>query len=510
MEDADRKAWARRALLFALTAWPAWVVSVPPLQDLPNHLATAHVQLRLDHYPELVSNGFLKTNSALFVFLHVAGGVMPLRLAAKIFVTLVALVGAIAYPSAARALGRNERAATFVLWPMVHNWFVAMGMLDYALAVPLALLTLQALAAHRRAPSMARAAAAAALCVLVWYTHAFAVVMVGLLAGVEVVSTRKWRDAWTFGAPLAPALLLTAWSSLVQLHSETTLGAPSIYQGAASLLYGAFSEWMWPMSKWTLVSLASAAVLAWYGLSRWRARPPFFSPLAMGVLVALYMCLPYHAHRWFYVTSRVLPFVWMGFALRVPASLPVILERALGACALVFSLGLGVDYVHTAHDWEAYTSGEAAVPERSRLLPLVFDRKGPHGENTWPMLHAWGLYVVDKDTTAPLLFAHSRSFPVSYAADPPPRFHGIVLEQFPQTMRTTKGFCDTLEQSGLVLDACAALYRAAWDEFWRDATPRFDRVVMYGATPDVRAAIPPAFRVLHEEGETLVLATSSP
>jgi len=120
-------AWARRATLFALAAWPAWTVPVPPLQDLPNHLATAYVQSHLDRYPELVSNGFLKTNSTLFLFLHVAAHFVSLRLAAKLFVTLVALVGAIAYPAAAGRLGRNERAASFVLWPMVHNWFVAMS-----------------------------------------------------------------------------------------------------------------------------------------------------------------------------------------------------------------------------------------------------------------------------------------------------------------------------------------------------------------------------------------------
>jgi len=501
-------AWARRGLLFVMAAWPAWIVSCPPLQDLPNHLATAHVQLGLERYPELVSNGFFKTNSTLFAFLHVAGAFMSLRMAAKLFVTLGALVSAVAYPATARALGGNEESASLVLLPMIHSWFVAMGMLDYALAVPLVLLTLGALAAHRRAPSLLRGASVCVLALAVWYTHAFAVGMLALLAAIEIVATKRWRDVSTFALPLAPAIALTAWSSMLQLGSETTFGEATVYQGAGALLYGAFAEWMWSLTKWTLASVVSAGVIAFYGLRRMRERPPFFSPIAMAVLVILYATLPYHAHRWFYVSSRVVPFLWVGLLLRVPSELPPWLRNALVASTLAFSVGLGIEYVIVAKQWEDFTRAEDAVPTRARLLPLVFDRKGPHGDNTWPMLHVWGLYVVDRDTTAPLLFAHSRSFPVSYAQQPPPRFHGLLLEQFPQTMRTPETFCKKLEDAGIARGDCAASYARAWDEFWTDARPRFDRVIMYGPSAETRAAIPSSFRVVYDRDETLVLATS--
>jgi hypothetical protein len=495
-------------VLFALTAWPAWIVSVPPLQDLPNHLASAWVQSHLAQYPAYVSNGFAKTNAALFLFLHVLAPVVSLRTAAKLFVTLTCAVGAFAYPRAVRALGGNVRSASLLLWPMVHGWFVAMGMLDYALAAALAVLALAALEWHRRAPSFGRGALVALLVVLVWYAHAFAVGMLALLVGLEAIARRSARDAWTLGAPLVPALALTAGSSVVQLASETTAGQASLYMGVPTLLYGAWAEWLWPATKWTLASLACAAGLGWYGLRRWRERPAFFSPLAMGVLVVLYLVLPYQAHRWYYVTARVLPFFWLGCALRVPSEMPRWAKGALAACALSFSAGLGVEYAKIAHDWDVFCRGESAVPRGARLLPLVFDRKGPHGDNTWPMLHAWGLYVIDRDTSAALVFAHSRSFPISYAKEPPRRFHGITLEQFPKTMRTAAGFCEELRKRGVVPDDCAAAYRAAWDEFWADARTRFDRVVMYGPSADVRAAVPPSFRVLYDRDETVVFATS--
>jgi len=488
---ADRPThWRESLALFLLTAWPSWVVPVPPLQDLPNHLASAFVQSHSALYPELVSNGFFKTNATLYLFLHLATAVVSPRVAAKIFVTLVCAVGAFAYPRAVRALGGNVHSASFLLWPFVHDWFVAMGMLDWALAVPLALLVLAELGT--------RPVLAGALAVLVWYTHAFGVVMVGLLVGIEVLETRAWRLL----VPLAPAFALTLWSVALQLGSETTAGGPAlVFQTPLAILYGAWAEWLWSLSKWTIASLACALVLAYFGARRFREARPFFSPLAFGVLVLMCALVPYQWHHWYFVSSRVLPFAWMACALRVP-ELPRWGKAALGACALSFSAGLGVEYVQNASVWTAFRRGEVAVPERARLLPMIFDRKGPHGDNTWPMAHAWGLYVIDRETSAPLVFAHSRSFAVRYASEPPARFHGITLEYFPQHMKTRRIYCDEHH----VPDAdCARAYREAWSAFWADAAPRFDRVVTYGVTADARAEIPPSFRVLFEEGETLVL-----
>lgn len=506
----QRRTWERVAplALFVLAAWPVWVVSVPPLQDLPNHLASAFVQSHPGRYPELVSNGFWKTNATLFLFLHVASKVVSLRVAAKLFVTLTCGVAAFAYPRAVKALGGSVGPASLLLWPFVQNWFVAMGMLDYALGVALAMLVLAEL---QRRPVVA-----AGLAVLVWYTHAFAVVVLVLLVGLEAASRigrgrgllPAAREFARLGAPLAPAVALTALSSLVQLASETHVGRATYRATVPALAYGLFAEWFWPMTKWTLPAFACFVVLAWYGVRRWRARPAFFSPLAMGALLALYVALPDTTHRWYYVNARILPFLWMGCVLRVPEELPLWVTRSLGACAIAFSAGLGVEYVHIAHDWDVFTRGEVAVPEGARLLPLVFDRKGPHGDNTWPMLQAWGLYVIDRGTSAPLVFAHSRSFPVSYAREPSPMFHGITLENFPQEMRTARDFCGLSARAGPAPDYCEREYRAAWDAFWREAAPRFDRALLYGVTPDARAALPPSFRVVFEEGETLVLATA--
>ena len=82
------------------------------------------------------------------------------RLAAKLFVVTVLALGAIAYPRFVLSFGGRRRMAlsAFFAWPMVHDWFVSTGMLDFALAVPLATLLLVALNAQRQHATVARGA----------------------------------------------------------------------------------------------------------------------------------------------------------------------------------------------------------------------------------------------------------------------------------------------------------------------------------------------------------------
>ncbi len=85
----------------------------------------------------------------------------------------------------------------------------------------------------------------------------------------------------------------------------------------------------------------------------------------------------------------------------------------LVVCALSISVGLGVDYVRLDRDMKELASGISFVPENADLAPVIFEPKGS-SENTWALVNAWGLYVVAKHTSAPLLFAHSPSFAVGY------------------------------------------------------------------------------------------------
>jgi hypothetical protein len=165
---------------------------------------------------------------------------------------------------------------------------------------------------------------------------------------------------------------------------------------------------------------------------------------------------------------------------------------------------MGVDYVRLDRDRAKFTAGMSAVPEGAKLLPLLFGRQLT-AENTRSLQHAWGFYVLEKETSAPLLFAHSRSFPVMYKDPPPPRFNHLVLEGFAPSMRTSERMCALLRSAiGVVMNDCDLAWKNAWKEFWDDTIPRYDHVLMWDPTPEAQALVPSAYRVsFHEDRLTI-------
>src|SRR5450432_2217033 len=206
------------SVLFVVAAWPLTLVDIPPFQDLPNHLAAVAVIRHLDHYPEFVFNGYFKTNSALFTWLLLVGSVVGTKAAARLFALLVLAVGALAYPRFVLSLAGRRRMviSAFFVWPMVHNWFVSMGMLDFALSVPLATILLIMLNEQRQRPTKVRAFGIALLALVTWHAHVFPLLVVLLLVALEVVLRPTWRERFDrakwLALPVIPSALLVAAS----------------------------------------------------------------------------------------------------------------------------------------------------------------------------------------------------------------------------------------------------------------------------------------------------------
>ena len=493
------------AVLFAVAAWPIALTEVPPYQDLPNHLAAVTVLQNPAMYPEFVSNGFIKTNAALFTWLFFVGKVVGVRLASRLFALLVLALNAIVLPKLVLQLTGSRKkliVASFFMWPMVHNWFVSMGMLDFALGVPLSLLVVVFLDRQRQAPSWKNVAAIATFSALTWYAHVFALLVVNLLVAVHVVTRRslalRIREAAILMVPLAPTTLLAMWSFYD--HMTEPVGAMTANVNLEQLLpvwellYNLWAEWLWGFTKLSISSFVPAVGLFVIALWRRREAPAFFSPAAFVLIACLYFFSPYIATNWFHVNSRLIPFLWICALLRVPDALPKKALTLLGVSAVLYSVGMGVDFVRLDRDRQKFTAGIAAVPEGATLLPMLF-RRQLTSENTRSLLHSWGYYVEEKHTSAPLLFAHSRSFPVMYRTPPPPRFNHLLLESFAPNMVSSDWLCNRMLAGDIFVGDCAAVWRQLWAEFWRDATPRFDHILMWDPKPEVQALVPANYRV---------------
>jgi hypothetical protein len=504
------------AVLFFVGAWPLALTEVPPYQDLPNHLATLTVIENLKTYPEYVFNGFFKTNAALFTWLHFVGKFGGVKLAARLFALLTLAMNAFILPRfVLRITGSRKRMvmASLFAWPMVHNWFVSMGMLDFAVAVPLSLGLLLAVNRQRTKPTLLNALATLGLGVATWYAHVFPLLVVHLLVLVESGVQRTWRArldaARTMILPLLPVTLLALLS--VTQHVRDTVGPMTGFMNFKKLLapwelaYNLWAEWFWGYSNLSLSTLVPCISLAIVGFWSLRRRtepaPTFFSPYALIALVLLYCFIPYKMTNWFHVNSRIIPFFWVGLLLLVPERLPKALVVALGLSGVLYTAGMGIDYMRLDEERREFSAGIEAVPEGARLLPLLFKHKGA-SDNTRNLLHMWGYYVVDRKTSAPLLFAHSRSFPVTYSEPPPVRFNHLVLESFAPEMNSPTTMCRTASR----FDDCDALFKITWQKFFAEATPRYDHLLLWEPTPEAMAMIPADYERTFARGRLMIYA----
>lgn len=503
---ARSSALLRWAVLFLCAAIPVFTVELPPLQDLPNHLGTLEVIRHAERFPEFVVNGFLKTNAALYLWLYGASAVMSVASAAKLFVLGVLALGAFTYPRVVDVLAgeRAGRSAALFVWPFVHGFFVSMGMLDYALAVPLGLEVLLALHAFRARPSWWRGALVVGLSLLTWYAHVFAVLVVGLLAVFEFAQEageRRSVKPLASLALLAPAGFVSFLVCARQLAEHRQhIGnavAETVFLPPWELAYNLWAECAWGFTWRSITSLA-VAVPFFVGLSRWRVKVPFFSPLALLVLACAFCFTPYVATNWYFVNSRFAPFLWVALLVRMPSRLPAWVERTAVACAALYYVGMFEDYRILERERLEFVSARSEVAKGARLLPLVFDPKG-HSENTRPLLHAWAYYMTERETTAPLLFAHSRQFAVTYREEPPEQLNHLLLERVPQRFGGRSQACALLSTAGATTD-CESLYDEFWTRFWSKTEPQFDHLLLWSPPPEAVARIPSTYKLRVERG----------
>jgi hypothetical protein len=177
----------------------------------------------------------------------------------------------------------------------------------------------------------------------------------------------------------------------------------------------------------------------------------------------------------------------------------------LGACTVAYSLALGIDFVRLERDRQDFIAGIPYVRERAKLLPLVLNPNGT-SDNTRNLAHLWGYYVVAKQTSAPLVFASSRLYGVTYREPPHPQLQHVELQVFANHMGDPSSLCQRMRSMGVHVGDCKERWRQSWREFWELAEPRFDHVLLWAPTPEVEALVPAAFHPVFRRGKLLVLA----
>jgi len=208
--------------------------------------------------------------------------------------------------------------------------------------------------------------------------------------------------------------------------------------------------------------------------------------------------------NWWHFNCRLVPYIWALLLLWLPRDLPRPVALALTGCALVYSAATGVDYVRLDRDRAEVTAGINVVPRNATLLPLMFKRSQT-STFTASLTHAWAYYTVRRDTSAPLVFAVERSYPVSYRESPPRPLVPPALDRFAELRGTAAQVCRSLGRPAV--DAgCTAAWRDLWAGFWREAEPRFTHLLVWGIPPEARAIIPGQYQRIFVAGELEIYA----
>lgn len=380
--------WRRFALFAAVLIagiLPLLPGGLPPLTDLPGHVARWHIAAAAPGSPltgyyavhwKLIGN--LGADLPALPLLPLVG---PIEAARWILIGIVALAMAGMLWLSREAHGRVAPTACLAL-PFVYGWPFQMGFVNFALAQALALcaLALWLRLARTDRPGL-RAAIFAPIGVLLWVAHSAGWGMFGLMAfGAELARPRAAGRNWraTLGGavvaclPLAlPVLIMVATRSGDARASETgdwfNLSAKLLW-----ILSPLRDRWMWFDTGALGVLLILLYVAA-------RDRRLGFAPLlgwpALSCLIG-FLLLPRLLLGGSYVDMRMMPTIWILSLLAIRPPPPGRFARGLGAAALIFfaarMTGTMLSFDARRVEQRAELGAVAAIPRGAPVLALVY------------------------------------------------------------------------------------------------------------------------------------------
>ena len=250
----DRPGWPARlpplgtplfVALALLASAPVWIVRYPPLQDLPDHLATIRV-LHSFHDPAFgfdreLTASFRETPYMAYYFVVDALSYLFGVRGANVVVMSASLAGIpLALAAFLRRTGRDPRAALLAI-PLLYNAMWMLGLLPFTAGMALFFAALAAAATHVEELSRRSALVFGGVTVLLLVTHLIPFALFGL----ALPTLLPWRDLRrTFRAalPTAPALALLAWYAVFTQTGEVLRqGDPAPAPPAAAILGRAYS-----------------------------------------------------------------------------------------------------------------------------------------------------------------------------------------------------------------------------------------------------------------------------
>ena len=362
--------------------WPA----IPPLTDLPGHIASYHVAQALHNSPDLQRyydfHWQLAGNLGVDLAAIPMAKLFGLELGTKLIVMAIPMLLAAGFLGVARELhGRIPPTAFFAL-PLTYHYAFQFGFLNFSLSAALCFLALWLwLRLGRLEHRRLRAALFLPLACAIWVTHIYGWGMLGILVFAAQAAERRkrgagWFKAFFFGAidcaPLTlPFLLMAIWRS------------GNVADGMVD-----FFNWphkaMWLISflreRWRVWDVASAMLLlglVGIGIVGRDIRIEPRAKLAVILLVPIYIFLPTVLFGSGYADMRLIAFIVaiavLGLEPVRPWSRPV--SNGFAAAALLFvGARLAVTtvaFTELERSWQHQLEAMDHIAPGSRVLVLT-------------------------------------------------------------------------------------------------------------------------------------------
>lgn len=450
----DAGHWLFEVVLAGLTlfaAVPLWMVEVPPIQDLPQHLAAIRVmhdygdpELGFARYftVELARTQYL----AYYAAANVASWVVGVELANRLLLTAAIVATPYALRALLRELGRDARHTLFVL-PLTWNAHLILGFLNFVAAIPLALYGLALACRLRGEWSLRRAIGLALVLLVTFYTHVVPFAFLALGTGLLLVGDSLRSTARRATVLVPAAVAAVAWA-FVSPAGQSTMDAALGGGDGAGRVEPEHAPWMQSLQetpKWLTDVLTGTTddrlLIAWglLVLSAWALAAPR-APTAgaggggasmarrVGILAPLaalaYFVTPV-SHDWIWPINARFPLLAAVF---LPLVLPPL--RRVGAL-MVFGGMAVVAFLSTLEVARAFEGYERevgqldtaieAIPPGERVAGLVFDRGSRHVKFS-PFLHSVAWYQARRGGAVMFTFADFPQSPIRFRDDrrPPP------------------------------------------------------------------------------------------
>lgn len=342
--DSKQAIWFWSLLAAVPLLWPR----IPPLLDLPSHMASYYLALNLSDAPDL--RRFFAFRWELIGNLGADLLIMPLaalfgvEIATKLLAIIVAVLTALGFLLLAREVHGRLPATALAAVPLAYNYPFILGFINYSLSTAVAFLAF-ALWIRWSSPEFHRRRALLfiLLAAVVWVAHAIGwVILVAVCTTYEfhkrVASPRSVLRAFmqtlVSSLPLlSPILLMPIAAHGPELTASEWLVPVQLAKFAASLLR---DRWLW-------FDLASAALLAGLiGLAAIRITRLRID-MRLGwpalTLLGLYILAPQAINGSQYVSARIIPYAAALALLALNSSaLPEAQKRFLTRASVLFLL----------------------------------------------------------------------------------------------------------------------------------------------------------------------------